>query len=239
MATEAPALKVWDAHSGREDVKMRGDATEAFGAAFSPDGRWIATGEHRGAITVWDPTTGKAEHELNTRYGRVYSLTFSPPDGRRLAALTTEGMVIVYDTTQWDAAPLYFQAHHVSVRGSLAFDSEGKRLVMPGDDNTVNIWDATFTETPPSEPLLLLRGHTKQVWGVAFSPNGHWVASGGEDNTVRIWDAATGELKRTLFGHTNFVSRVAFSQDNQYLASASFDKTVKIWELSTVLRDVK
>jgi WD40 repeat protein len=74
---------------------------------------------------------------------------------------------------------------------SVAFSPDGQQLVVPGDENTVNIWDVTTTDKPPSALLLTLRGHRIQVWGVAYSPDGRWVASGGEDNTVRLWDATT------------------------------------------------
>jgi WD40 repeat protein len=104
--------------------------------------------------------------------------------------------------------------------------------VVPGDENTVNIWDATATDNPPSAPERTLRGHAAEVWGVAFSPDGQWVASGSEDNTVKLWNANTAELIRSFRGHSGLVRRVAFSPDGKLLASASFDKTVRVWDLA-------
>ena len=149
---------------------------------------------------------------------------------------SAEGVVTVHDATRWgekfSQEPLVtFRAHKTPVRSNLAFGLDGKRLVVPGDENTVNIWDVTTTDQPPSTPLLTLRGHTAQVWGVAFSPDGRWVASGSEDNTVKLWDArAGGEPVRTYRGHSGVVTRVAFSPDGKRLASASRDRTVKIWD---------
>ena len=186
-------------------------------------------------MTVWNATTGELVHTLK-QSANVWGVAFSP-DGRRLASLSREGIVTVYDATRWgEKAPFHFRAHNILVRGSLAFNRDGKRLVVPGDENAVNIWDVTSTDKPPSAPPLTLRGHTAQVWGVAFSPDGRWVASGGEDNTMRLWDAKTGKLIRYFRGHSSTVSRVAFSPNGKRLASASFDKTVKIWDL-TPLRD--
>ena len=152
--------------------------------------------------------------------------------------------MIVHDATRWDKEipqePLLtFDAHKTSVRGSVAFGPNGGRLVVPGDENAVNLWDVTSTDKPPAAPQLTLRGHTAQVLGVAFSPNGRWVASGGEDNTVKLWDAKTGELVRSFRGHSSVVSRVAFSPDGKQLASASFDKTVKLWDLTPLTDKLK
>jgi WD40 repeat protein len=178
------------------------------------------------------PVTRQVVVTLGPHGLRVFGLAFSP-DGQRLASLSSDGRVIVYDATRWGEKPLLdFPAHNTSVRGNLAFSLDGQRLVVPGDESTVNIWDVTTTE-PPSTPQLTLCGHTAQVWGVAFSRDGRRVASEGEDNTVKVWDAeAGGEPLRTFRGHGSVVSRVAFSPDGKRLASASFDKTVKVWDLT-------
>ena len=203
----------------------------AMSVAFSGDGRWLAAGTEGGKVTVWDATTGKLAHTLE-QSPNVWGIAFSR-DSQRLGTLNRWGIVTVHDATRWGVrAPFTFRAHKITVRGNLAFSPDGQRLVVPGDDNTVNIWDVTATDRPPTAPRLTLRGHTSQVWGVAYSPKGRWVASGGEDNTVKLWDAETGEPVRKFRGHTGVVTRVAFSPDGKRLASASFDKTVKVWDLT-------
>src|SRR5262249_35115137 len=75
------------------------------------------------------------------------------------------------------AARAIFQSERFP--GGLALSPDGRRLVVPGDENPVPIWDV-----PPdgkrgvSALRFTLRGHPRQVWGVAFSPDGRWVASG-------------------------------------------------------------
>ena len=89
-------LKVWDATTGQEILDPRGISREALSLAFSPDGRWIATGDNKGDVTVWDATIGQVVTTLGTHSLRVCGLAFSS-DGQRLASLSSEGMVIVYD----------------------------------------------------------------------------------------------------------------------------------------------
>jgi WD40 repeat protein len=237
---EPSYLKLWDSTTGQEVLAFqKDDSIEAIYVAFSPDnGRWIVTANDRGDVTVWDATTGRRRHTLPGHDTWVCCLAFST-DGRRLASLDKDGKVIVHDATRWqEMVPpktLTFRAHQTSIRGSLSFSPDGQGLVVPGDDNTVNIWDVpTVGKQGVSAPHLTLRGHTAPVWGVACSPGGRWVASGGEDNTVKLWDARTGELMRTFRGHTSVISRVAFSPDGKRLASASFDNTVKVWDLTNL-----
>jgi WD40 repeat protein len=241
---EPSFLKVWDATTGQEVMSPQGGGSFASCVAFIPDsGRWIVTGtgDVKGEVTVWDAATGKRWHTLPPlpdHAGGVSSLAFSR-DGRRLASLSIDGTVSVYDPTRWEErAPqepfITFRAHNASVEGSLAFSPNGQRLVVPGDENTVNIWDVTTSGTrEASAPLLILRGHSAPVRGVAFSADGRWVASGGGDNTVKVWDAeAGGNPVHTFRGHASVVRRVAFSPDGKQLASASLDKTVKVWDVS-------
>ena len=60
-------------------------SVEAEGAAFSPDGKLLATGGQYGAVRLWDLASGQQVRVLNGHAGWVMGLTFSP-DGRTLAA---------------------------------------------------------------------------------------------------------------------------------------------------------
>jgi WD40 repeat protein len=210
---------------------------EVYCLAFSPgDGRWLATGNVKGDVLIRDAITGKRLHTLTDHAAGVSSVAFSL-DGRLPVSLSREGKVRVYDAAHLaeERPPqllLAFTANQSSARGTLAFSPDGKGLVVPGDDNTVNIWDLPLNDTrEPGAPRLTLRGHKAQVWAVTFSPDGRWVASGSEDSTVKLWDAAIGgKPVRTFRGHSALVSRVVFSPDGKRLASASFDKTVRVWD---------
>ena len=237
IAPHGPSyLKVWDPMTGQEPLRFSGNAAGAYAVALSPEpGQWLVTGDHLGDVTVWDATTGQPIHTLGGRGPSAWGLAFSP-DGRRLACLSIEGMVTVYDVTRWPEprppeSVVRFRAHQTWVRGRLAFSPDGRRLIVPGDENTANIWDVTNSnESSVAAPPMALRGHVAQVWTGAFSPDGRLVATGGEDKTVKLWDAKTGELLRNFRGHSYAVTRVVFSPDGTHLASASLDKTVRVWD---------
>ncbi|KAJ7443867.1 WD40-repeat-containing domain protein, partial [Mycena latifolia] len=74
---------------------------------------------------------------------------------------------------------------HTGQVWSVAFSSDGKKIVSGSSDHTVRIWDAE-SGAAVKEPL---QGHTDWVRSVAFSPNGKRIVSSSNDHTVRIWDA--------------------------------------------------
>jgi WD40 repeat protein len=79
-------------------------------AAWSPDGTQIAiaynlwdvgpwTGEHAGAIALYDVATGQRIKVLNGHASLISSLAFSP-DGKLLASGSEDGTAIVWDVAQ-------------------------------------------------------------------------------------------------------------------------------------------
>src|SRR5262249_58394126 len=97
----------WDRGTGKEVYRIGADRYEAACAAFSPDGRLLATGGGRdNTAKVWDVTTGKEalplEMDAFASAARIRCMRFSP-DGRWLATIghgtfTPTGHVMIWDT---------------------------------------------------------------------------------------------------------------------------------------------
>ncbi|KAL4068682.1 WD40-repeat-containing domain protein [Scleroderma yunnanense] len=127
---------------------------------------------------------------------------------------------------EWPAVQDVFEGHTNSVI-SVAFSSDGTRIVSGSDDMTVRVWDADRGVQIGSP----LEGHTDLVTSVAFSPDGTRIVSGSYDKTVRVWDVDRGvQIGSPLEGHTDLVTSVAFSPDGIRIVSGSYDKTVRVWD---------
>ena len=93
-------VKVWDAQTGREVFALpAGEACHTV--AFSPDGRYLVTGNEKGALQVWDAGNGQAVGTLGTHDLEIRGVVFSQ-DGQHLASASGDGKVKLWDATRLD-----------------------------------------------------------------------------------------------------------------------------------------
>jgi WD40 repeat protein len=88
-------LRLWEVATGRERWQTR-IAAEA--AAFSPDGRTLATAYHT-HLFFWDVATGREIHRWQGHRNRVRALAFSP-DGKRLVSGSADTTALVWDVAR-------------------------------------------------------------------------------------------------------------------------------------------
>jgi WD40 repeat protein len=108
-----PTAKIWEvdweAGTYKESRSLSSHSGYVFRLAFSPDGRYFASGSWDSTIKIWDlkalAQNPKAEPAtLRGHAGPIYGLTFSP-DGRRLATgsgYAGHGEVKVWDASLWE-----------------------------------------------------------------------------------------------------------------------------------------
>jgi WD40 repeat protein len=139
-------VRIWDAHNGRPVVTLETDREVwgITGAAFSPDGKQIATSNAGRTGSIWDAKTGKELFRLRGHKTWVTSVAYSP-DGKRVV---TGGAVNDFTLRVWDprnGRELQGWTAHQDHIHSVAFSSNGKHIVSGGDDNTAKVWDVEAT----------------------------------------------------------------------------------------------
>ncbi len=210
-------------HAGLELDRLIGHEKRVMAAAWSPDGRFVASGGDDRIVRIWDVATGDELLMLTGPRGPVRSVAWSP-NGEVLIASDEAGSVQAWGLDALDRrqSPTLQTLVTGSVR-SLAWSPDGTLLASAGEDATIAIWSAA-----DGAELHRLSGHEAAVNGVAWSPDGTRLASGGDEGRVNIWyDMGGFVLELEL---PQGVSSMAWSPDGGRLAAGSWDGRVYVWD---------
>ena len=196
-----------------------------YSLAFSPNGKYLVTGDSDGRVQIWNAFTGRELLTLLGHSNSVRSVAWSR-DGLTLASGSLDNTVKLWDVQTGNCVRT-LEGHSSSV-WSVAWRGDGLTLASGNGDKTVKLWDVQTGEC-----VQTLEGHSNWVTSVAWRGDGLTLASGSGDNTVKLWDVQTGDCVQTLESHRNSIRSVAWSGDGLTLASGSLDNTVKLWDVQT------
>jgi WD40 repeat protein/class 3 adenylate cyclase len=216
---------LWDLPSGTHLRDLSGpDTVSVKAAAFSPDGRLLATTALDHTIRLWDVASGMPVRTLTGHTEIVFQPIFSP-DGLTLLSGSLDGTARLWDVAT-GATLRTFVGHTASVYSN-AFTPDGRFAVTGGKDGTVRFWDITA----PAERDTLL-GATSFMYGMAWSPDGKQLFAGNADGTAQIWDVATQTVTHVLRTDQR-IDSAAFSPDGSLLVTGPGDGPSVLWDPAT------
>ncbi|MBI3208314.1 MAG: WD40 repeat domain-containing protein [Candidatus Solibacter usitatus] len=185
---------VWDLDSAKlarriADGAMHGRVNAV---ALSTDGRTLAIAAGMPAkstsVQLFDFDSGRQIATLYQSVEEIFSLAFSP-DGKLLAAGSSDGMVRVWDVAAGTKPKETLRQHGGWVTG-VAFSPDGKLFASASADRTAQVWD-----TRDWKALVRLpQPPTDVANAVAFSPDGQFLAiaiGGTTEHAVRLWRTQT------------------------------------------------
>jgi len=215
------------------------------GIDFSPDLKYIASGDFSCNIFIWE--IGK-EHPVKQTMApmSVRSLTWRKDGTLYCGCLDGH----IYAWNPFSEAPIQNVFSVIGGVTSLRWEhGENPTLIAAGTtDGTLAI-----LQQNPGEPQyfikLAIKAHKPskeqnmdfgsmikfaEIWSLAWSPDSKFIATASEDQTTIIWNLY-GEQVAVLRGHTTAVTSVSWQNTiiGEIVATCADDKTVRIWKAHT------
>lgn len=244
LVVSADMVTVWDASRGERLRQMFHNG--AVDAAWSSDGRTIASVASFGGVNVWDVASGTRTSSLTGSQSRQHVVAFSP-DRRKIAVGSENGAVTLWplDAGNPEAASatarqaldcrtLAWMPRRPSDRAFSDVESNNELIETPEEFATV-IANATGLEsyvarhanrqTRWHEVIAFDQRHSRAVT-IAMSGNRqNW------DQVVLVWDVLTRRVVKRLVGHRGRIHGAVFSPDGTQVLSYGDDKIARIWSL--------
>ncbi len=245
-------LHVYDVASGKEVVTYTGHDNIVLATAFSPDGRWAATGGgNNEEIHLWDPHSGKPRFGPDGKPLRlagqgqpVWAAGFSA-DGRRIGWGNTgesdttlaknrleQALTLPLGEGALGAPVALGKAEAGAFRRAQAsfggFSLSHRKGGAYGYDAILDILKDRRAVASIARDNATGDAHRSY----SFTPDGETVISGGNFGVLTAYDRA-GKTLGEFVGHESEVWAVAPSPDGRFLVSGAADQTVRLWNLKT------
>jgi len=224
------ALGLWQARPLRLAELLPSLGGDSWGLTISPDARWLAVGDAKGYVQVWDWLARRLIATREMPFSWCGTLQFSP-GGRFLMA-----KVCFNDLTQlfrvwkmdgWQEVPLPELNVRAVWAGAISPDD---RLLAVPNNAQVEIRDLSSGRRVGSFPAQKAGVH-----GLRFSPDGQMLACAYANGQIVLGNLSDRLKWEVLGSHWAGAWGLAFSPDGRRLASSGEDakEAVKLWDLET------
>jgi hypothetical protein len=239
LAVGGDVIRLLDWRTGNDKLPHLAQPVNMFSTVLTPDGRTVATAV-KGAIQLWDATTGRPRQRLTAHADRVPDLHMLGA-GRTLLSAGSDNTLRL-----WDLDTVKERRRLDAPKEGLiplAITADGATMACAPDDDCIQLVDLAT-----GKPRSRLRLKTQSLTGAAFAPDGRTLIVWHNDQTAAVWDLASHkEVRRFPFVAPSMVpppavgnpSRVGVayaacvSPDGRWLAYGDQHDQLAIHELAT------
>jgi WD40 repeat protein len=212
------SVRLW--RRGPQEIrrKIGALAEPATALTLSRDGRWMAAGDGKGNVALWDTTAEKFEPAiLKDHSAPIAALVFSP-DGQSLVSAAEDRTVRVWLLSDRTVA---YRSEAPAPVLALAFLRNGTEIAASFADGFVRIWP-WLQEAPaePPKPAREFQLQSQPVTALAAVGDGSQFAWLAADGALNLTDALSGKEVRKVALEHPAAQRVAVAEREAAIATS-------------------
>jgi hypothetical protein len=186
--------------------------TGSYGAAISPDGKHLLTGEIGGFARVWDLQNNKVKYSVQHEDGDEGGIIGADFSAQGEVLVTIEQNSIARWALASGRLTGYWQWPNLS---DVAVSADGRHALIGSKDNQAVYFDMVDGK------MRYVFPHHEKVTSVALSKDGRFALTGSDDWHASLWDLSNGEhlwSKNLKYK----ISLVALSDDGELALAGAY-----------------
>lgn len=229
-------IRLFDYATGRLVALLKGHDNSVYDLAFSPDGRYLASGGADQVAIVWDVEKRAEIVRLDDQKGhrdRIIQLRFLN-NARDLVTASYDGTVKLWSVEQRrlvgeltrHTAPIY----------AMTVSADEQRIASADAQGNIHIWRAE------SQAALVLARQKVSIGALAFNLDASRLVATcafhcRENEGQIVYDVASGDRVTVYRGHDDAVRAAVVSPDGKLAMTAGGSRNeIHIWDLATGAR---